>query len=367
MAVLLNPAVGYGNLSRTAKCFVTASDGVWRHEVNFAVPVLISARNRPLYLWATLDSLYRSTRYPHKFIFLDMASTDPIVRNVVAGFERRGMFEEVIWAERNDPEILWNTVWRISAGGMPYFGYVESDVVIERADQCWLERLVGLMQANPRLAMLGSAIDRRDFVDMEAARRLEPEMPDAQLRALIKANSRERMQSPADADNAEIFHPHNPPGRLLLVRSSALREVGPGNDSLLDGKFIAAGYQTGIATAVRHRHLSLLHIFDYPDYDLEARIGFDGRNCLMSRTGTMPREVMAAAAPALSNEDGPAKARPFSTFVRRFRSYFANKSMAPESRANTAVASVSAPSESNLRARFGGADRDDARPGPSHP
>jgi hypothetical protein len=39
-----------------------------------------------------LDSLYCGTTYPHRFVFIDMASDDPLVPQVVAGFERRGMF-----------------------------------------------------------------------------------------------------------------------------------------------------------------------------------------------------------------------------------------------------------------------------------
>jgi hypothetical protein len=37
-----------------------------------------------------------------------------------------------------------------------------------------------------------------------------------------------------------------------------------------------AGYETGIATGVRHRHLylSLLNLFDYPDYDTASRNAF---------------------------------------------------------------------------------------------
>jgi hypothetical protein len=82
------------------------------------------------------------------------------------------------------------------------------------------------------------------------------------------------MQDLSCANGAGIIHPHNPPGRLLLVRNSALREVGPGTDGQLHNKFLAAGYETGIATAVRHRHLSLLNIFDYPEHDTNARDRF---------------------------------------------------------------------------------------------
>ena len=154
--------------------------------MSFTVPVLVSARDRPLYLWATLDNLYRSTRYPHKFTLLDMASEDPSVRRVVAGFERRGMFDEIVWAERNDPKIIWNSIWRISSLGAPYTAYVESDVIIEPVNPCWLESLVGLMEQNHRLAMLGSTIDREDFVDLETARRLGGQMSAPQLRDLRK-------------------------------------------------------------------------------------------------------------------------------------------------------------------------------------
>jgi hypothetical protein len=242
--------------------------------MGFTVPVLVSARDRPLYLWATLDNLYRHTRYPHKFTLLDMASEDPSVRRVVAGFERRGMFDEIVWAERNNPKIIWNTIWQISTHGAPYLAYVESDVIIEPVNPCWLESLVGLMDQNHRLAMLGSTIDREDFVDLETARPLGGQMSEPQLRALIKADSPERTQDLSCANGAGIFHPHNPAGRLLLVRTSALHEVGPGIDGQLHNRFLAAGYETGIATTVRHRHLSLLNIFDYPEYDTDARNRF---------------------------------------------------------------------------------------------
>jgi hypothetical protein len=239
--------------------------------MNLAVPILISARNRPLYLWATLDNLYRTTRYPHQFTLLDVASTDPLVRDVVKGFERRGMFKGIVWSGHNQPEAVWNAVVQLIAGEVPYLGYVESDVLIEPTSPCWLERFVALMERNPKLAMLSAAIDRQDFVDIETARWLEPHLPEPQFRALIKADSPERLQDVTDARGAELFSPHNPPGRLLLLRTRALREIGPASDGQLHEKFIAAGYETAVATTVRHRHLSLLHIFDYPGYDTKGR------------------------------------------------------------------------------------------------
>jgi hypothetical protein len=243
--------------------------------VSAPIPVLISARNRPLYLWATLDNLYRTTRHPHRFVLIDMASDDPLVASVIAGFERRSMFDEVIRAPRNDPALLWEQVWRL-AESAPCFAYVEADVTIEPTEPCWLARMAALMEEDPALAMLGAAIDPRDFVDPAVARRLEPDMPDAMLRALIKQDSAERRQDVAQANGAAIFRPHNPAGRVLMLRSAPLREVGAGTDHHLDQLFAAAGYRTGIATGVKHRHLSLLHIYDYPGYDVGARNRYMG-------------------------------------------------------------------------------------------
>jgi hypothetical protein len=309
--------------------------------MSFAVPVLISARNRPLYLWATLDNLYRRTRHPHKFILLDMASEDPSVRQVIAGFERRGMFDEIVWAERNDPKIIWSKIWQISNQGAPYLGYVESDVVVETVNPCWLESLVGLMEKNPRLAMLGAAIDQDDFVDLETARRIGGQIPDSQLRALIKADSPERMQDLSCVNGADIFHPHNPPGRLVLVRNSALQEVGPGTDGQLHDKFLAAGYETGIATAVRHRHLSLLNISDYPEHDTDARDRF------MTGVATLSRDSVTNFGTGRSDENLHVKTRPLSTYFTRFRSYLASVSMRPKWRSKVAVTHISARSRSS--------------------
>jgi hypothetical protein len=235
------------------------------------VSVLICCRNRPLHLWACLDSLYRVTRHPSSFVLVDMASDDPLVDDVVAGFSRRGMFSAVIRAPRNDPQELWKTIWALVERGDPYLAYVEGDVVVEDRDPCWLGAFVELMEQNPKLAIVGPAIDKRDFVSYDLARRLEPDLDDERLASLIKLNSPERAQ---EVGEIGLSYPHNPPGRLLLVRSAALREAGAGTDVSLDRKFRASGYETGIASAVRHRHLSLLNLFDYPRYDVASRDAF---------------------------------------------------------------------------------------------
>jgi hypothetical protein len=218
-----------------------------------------------------LDSLYRGTVHPHRFVLVDMASDDPLVRQVVAGFERRGMFAEFVWVPRNAAIDFWAVVWERLAEIGPYFAHVETDVIVEATDPCWLSRLAALMDANPRLAMLGAAIDQRDFVSLDAARRIEPHADERRLKNLIKFASPERGQDLSVAASKSIFCPHNPAGRILLVRTEALAEVGAGDDGGLHAKFVQAGYETGIATAVCHRHLSLLHVYDYPQYDYDLR------------------------------------------------------------------------------------------------
>src|SRR5262245_4673034 len=235
------------------------------------IPVLITCYNRPLYLWACLDSLYRYTRHPHTFTIVDMASDDPLVRQVIAGFERRGMFSEVIRAPRNHADELSKVLWSIVERSQGLFGYAEGGVVVEDRDPCWLGEFAALMEEHPQLAMIGPAIDKRDFVSLEQARFLEPGLDHQQLADLIKLQSPERTQDLNGLDAHELARPHNPPGRLLLLRSAALREVGAGTDGMLDRKFREAGYQTGIVPGVRHRHLSLLNLYDYPTYDTARR------------------------------------------------------------------------------------------------
>ncbi|QGM44702.1 glycosyltransferase family 2 protein [Methylocystis heyeri] len=238
------------------------------------VTVLISSRNRPLYLWACLDALYARTRIPCRFILVDMASDDPLVEKVLAGFERRGMFDKILRSPQNNLNALAELVFGELESWGPYFAYIESDVVVEDAEPCWLERMTSLMESNPRLGMLGSAIDKRDFLEPAAVEHLREDRDEAHWRALIKADSPERGQDVSSAEGKPLFRPHNPAGRLLMLRSEAIKEVGVAQDSVLDRLMREAGYETAVATKVRHRHLSLVQLFDYPDYDMSARNKF---------------------------------------------------------------------------------------------
>ena len=246
-----------------------------------SVTVIILSRNRPLYLWTCLDSLYRYTRHPARFILVDNQSDDPGIREVVAGFERRGMFDEVQWHETNSPKRVAEAIaqYRYSVGD--YLVVIESDVAVFDTRPCWLTRMRKLMDANAKIGILGSYIDGRDFVDAMKARQIAPDLDQYALDGLIKAHSPERslpLVPPSDV----IIEPFNPPGRLAMIRKDIIDVIPFASDGVVYQMAKAAGIEAGIATQVRHRHLSLLNFFDYPDYDVRARDEFISAN----ETGT---------------------------------------------------------------------------------
>jgi GT2 family glycosyltransferase len=236
------------------------------------IPVFIVSYERPLYLWASLDSLYRTTTHPHRFILADNCSKDPLVRDVIGGFERRGMFYALHICDDNDPNRLLHLLNEHRDVLTEYFVHVESDVTVEKSTPCWLGRFVELMTENPRLGLLGSLIDTADFIDVDSARRLSPELSPDELDAVIKAKSPER-NIDTSAEEA-VISPFNPPGRLAMIRTDTLEKVPIARDGRYHRNMEEHGYETGIATGVVHRHLSLLNLFDYPDYDTEHRQRF---------------------------------------------------------------------------------------------
>lgn len=231
------------------------------------ITVLILSWNRPIYLWACLDSLYRYTRRPARFILIDNHSDDPLVRNVIRGFERRGMFYDVEWAEFNSERTLFRALHRYRSLFGEYFVYIESDTVVFDTEPCWLSRLSALMDAHPNLGMLGSYIDGRDYVDPLRAAEIAPSMDPKRRSRLIKEEDPER-GLPLIAPKQGIIDPFNPPGRLLMLRTRALDIAGLEHweDHILYQRVKGAGMEAGIATDVRHRHLSSLDIFDYPEH-----------------------------------------------------------------------------------------------------
>lgn len=238
--------------------------------------VFILCWERPLYLWACLDSLYRNTRTPCRFVLVDNASRDPLVGQVIRGFERRGMFHAVHRRHENSPEAL-NLALREHAQELgDYIAFVDSDVLVTPSSPSWLETYVALTRANPDIAMLGSLVDKSDFVDSGWAARRFPELSTSDRDFLIKGNSVERKLD--DEYVEELIDPFNPPGRLLFLKTSFILEVGDIRDLLMYKEAKRLGYRAAIATRVRHRHLSFQNIFDHPEFDIAARNAFfDGQ------------------------------------------------------------------------------------------
>ncbi len=232
------------------------------------VPVFILTYNRPLYLWACLDSLYRNTRFPARFILADNASEDPLVREVIRGFERRKMFHAVhLCAENTTDRLKWMLEQHRGELG-EFFAFVECDVVVRDSEEGWLGPMVRLMRKDPKLWMLGSLIDKTDFVDPEFARTVDPALSDEEREFLVKARSPERQ---AVDMRKELIEPHNPPMRLLLLRTELLKQVVIRSDYEIYCDVKRLGYKAKIATNVVHRHLSLMNLYDYPRYDAAHR------------------------------------------------------------------------------------------------
>jgi GT2 family glycosyltransferase len=231
------------------------------------VYVIIRSWNRPLHLWACLDSLYRGTQTACRFVFLDNGSTDPQVRSIVSAFERRRMFAAVHFMERNHASNQRVIVDRYRPEMGRYCVLADADIVVEKTDPDWLQRMVDIMESDPRLGALGSLVDASDFVDPVRARQVAPELSQELVDQLIKARSPERRLPASTAGHSD---PIPPPGRLLMIRAGLFESVGlpTGNIALCEA-IRTAGYRTSIAHAVRHRHLSLLNLYDYPDYDVQ--------------------------------------------------------------------------------------------------
>lgn len=234
----------------------------------------ILSYERPLYLWATLDSLYRTTKSDMRFVLIDSASQDPLVDRVITGFSRRHMFDQVIKLETNDSGWFGPYFAKELETVGEYFYSVESDVIIREEDTCWAARMRAVMQANPRLAMLGSAVDTSDFIDPEALEAHLGRAMNTEEKKQLKLTSPERTMEPIGAD--EVSAPwFNPPGRLLALRTDAMQahvtKWEESSDYQMDLILKANGWETGIYGGVIHRHLSLCNYYDYPAYSMAER------------------------------------------------------------------------------------------------
>jgi hypothetical protein len=246
------------------------------------ITVFVVSWGRPLYLWACLDALYRLTRSAARVVMLDNAHPDPLVGEVIAGFERRGLFAEVVRFPTNSFQNIRSAYHERLPGIGPLHVYLESDCVIGERPGCWLAEMRRIMEANPRLGMLGSLIEFEDFVAAGTALPLvRGDAAAAEFLAKLKSPERALADDPRWTEPSRDFFVTappcpigNPPGRLMMLRTELMQRLGFQVDGVLAAMVRDLGLEPAVTPLVRHRHLSLLNIFDYAGCDAAERDAF---------------------------------------------------------------------------------------------
>jgi hypothetical protein len=201
---------------------------------------------------------------------------------VIAGFERRGLFAEVVRFPTNSFQNIRSAYHERLPGIGPLHVYLESDCVIGERPGCWLAEMRRIMEANPRLGMLGSLIEFEDFVAAGTALPLvRGDAAAADFLAKLKSPERALADDPRWTDPSRDFFVTappcpigNPPGRLMMLRTELMQRLGFQVDGVLAAMVRDLGLEPAVTPLVRHRHLSLLNIFDYAGCDAAERDAF---------------------------------------------------------------------------------------------
>jgi hypothetical protein len=162
----------------------------------------------------------------------------------------------------------WSQLMRIGRETLEandeFIFFIEDDVIIEKSSTCWLVAMIDAMHKDPKLSLLGSAIDKSDFIDPETlASELGRSLTEDEM-AIIKAHSPERCQTFELGE--ELMSAHNVAGRLFCLRLSAMADDLANVDSRMDARLRSEGWKTAVSNSVRHRHMSLQNYYDYPGY-----------------------------------------------------------------------------------------------------
>jgi hypothetical protein len=224
--------------------------------------VFIISHNRPIYLWVTLDSLYRKTVGNCRFILIDNKSTDTLIYDVINSFSNRGMFHKKYLMEENDVNNL-RKVFKEQDDIGDYHFLIESDV--EVLTHNW-NNIMYKYFTSDNYGFLGSAVDKSDFVDLSGDEKNGNNI------FLTKTESPERSY-PLDGEGViDVI----PPGRLTIRKTQVVRDSIDTihRDSQLTQFTKDAGYMTGLIRDVKHRHLSLLNYYDYNGYSQNERDNF---------------------------------------------------------------------------------------------
>ena len=228
------------------------------------VPIIYQSWERPLYLWSSLDSLSKCDLTGSQFLCLDNNSSEKLVKDVLKAYRKRGLIDQILFFNQNSPFNLKNQIEKILLTSCEYIVYVESDVKIESQYREWLKIYLNIMNDNPKMGILGSLCDKSDFINLKNVEK--------KYEKILKINSPEK-KFILDPD-LKFSDPFNPPGRLLIARTKAIKEVGWASDAQLYQRMKKGGWSSGITPLVVHRHLSLQNYYDYPDYDMENRDKF---------------------------------------------------------------------------------------------
>jgi GT2 family glycosyltransferase len=246
------------------------------------VTVFVVSWGRPIYLWSCLDALHRLTRSAARIILLDNAHPDPLMDRVITAFERRGLFTEVVRFPTNSFQNI-RAAYRDRLEGIGSLHvYLEGDCVVDAGAACWLASMRGIMEAHPEIGVLGSLIDPLDFVPESTAERLVGgDAAAAEFLAKLRSPERAfRDDSSWSSVHRQFFLTRppcpipNPPGRLMMLRTDVMRRIGFLVDGQLTPMLQSLGLEAAVTPLVRHRHLSLLNIYDYADYDANQRNAF---------------------------------------------------------------------------------------------
>lgn len=228
------------------------------------VPIIYQSWERPLYLWSSLDSLSKCNLTKSQLLCFDNNSSDKLVIHILKAFKKRSLIDQIISFKKNSPFNLKNLIEKILLTSCEYFVYMESDVKIESQYKDWFQIYLNIMKDNPKMGILGSLCDKTDFINLKNVEKKDE--------SILKINSPEKNFF-LDSD-LKYSDPFNPPARLLIVRTKAVKEVGWASDAQLYQRMKKGGWNSGITPLVVHRHLSLQNYYDYPDYDMKNRDEF---------------------------------------------------------------------------------------------
>ena len=221
------------------------------------IKIFIISKDRPIYLWNCLDSVYRLKSDHSEVILFDNASNNETLE-VIKSFDSRNLFKKLYLFDKNDKDIFHKTILHENCGG-EYFIFIESDVEILTKNFDLI--LLKLMEENKSYGFIGSRIYKEDFHEIIDTNKNENH--------LLKKFSPEKNYN---FDMSLKINNLQPPGRLVIIKKGLFTNFNkPLNDSDFHNYVLQKNHKCGISTEVLHRHLSLLNYFDYPQYNMKNR------------------------------------------------------------------------------------------------